>query len=568
MNMSRFLTILLLVVSFVALSPDAAAQKSGNKYRPFPAYGFKFKPLKNWDDVPVDGNLSSAGVIAQLSSQKGAIVVTPEKARLKYSVGLKVLKVDPPKATTEGKASSGSGSLRGGFDKGKAAEKGGKDHVATFFRGSLRMDEFKLVVPEVSEFKISKGLVAKHEEIKSFLVTTDGAIDVMFDVYTLQLPDYQIVFLWDYPASDKKDVKKWSKVIEKSMKSFRLELDSIETTNIRSVDSDSDYEDLLEFHRNEVAQTPGWDLIETPSKQYLIKTNSKDRKDLKNVIKRLEASRKIYEQDFPPAKPITQISVVRICATQDDFKIYGKTSDGVAGFFNPSSEELVLYFPQGSADLTMAVMTHEGFHQYCHFLFNRSEAHRWFDEGHGDYYGAFKMRGSKLVPNDDMKGSLARTPLIKTMLREGSAAPLSRHIRFNHKEWQSQDPSRNTACYSQSFSIIYFLREGTRGKVSSKYWKKEYAEIIPNYIKYLSQGFSEAYAEITKDAQEAVVALQEAQADPKMIEIAKRRAEKPWNYLPVQVHSEIWAKAMAESWGKIDEVEFEERWTQYVLKEM
>lgn len=565
--MSRFLTILLLLVSFLTLSPEAAAQKSGNKYRPFPAYGFKFKPLKDWDDVPVAGNLSSAGVIAQLSSQKPAIVVTPEKVRLRYSVGLKVLKVDPQQATTQSEGSSGSGSLRGDFDKGKAAEKGGKEHVAKLFRGGLRMDEFKLVVPEVSDFKISKELLAKHEEIPTVLVTDNGVIDIMFDVYTLQLPDYQIVFLWDYPAGDKKDLKKWSKAVEKSMKSFRLELDEIETTNIRSVDSDSDYEDLLEFHQNEVNQTPGWDLIETPSKQYLIKTNSTDRKDLKSVIKRLEASRKIYEQDFPPLKPITQISVVRICATQDDFKIYGNTSDGVAGFFNPGSEELVLYFPQGSADMTMAVMTHEGFHQYCHFLFNRSAAHRWYDEGHGDYYGAFKMRGSKLVPNDDMKGGLSRTPEIKRMIREGTVAPLSKHIRFNHPEWQGQGPS-GVSCYAQSFSIIYFLREGARGKVSSKYWKKEYATIIPNYIKFLSEGFTEAYEEITIESKAAVVSLKEAQADPKMIEIAQRRADKPWNYLPQQTKGEIWAKAMAESWGKIDEVEFEERWTEFVSKDM
>lgn len=564
MNMSRFLTILLLVVSFVALSPEAAAQKSGNKYRPFPAYGFKFKPLKDWDDVPVDERLGSIGVIAQLSAQKGPMIMTPEKARIQYPVGLKVLKIDPPKATTE----SSSGGLRGGFDKGKAVQKGGKDYVAKLFAGGLRMDDYKSIVPDVSDFKISKGLIAKRERIDSFLVMNIGAINVMFDVYTIQLPDYQIVFVWDYPAVDKKDLKKWGKAIERSMKTFRLELDSIETTSIRSVNSDSNYEDLLEFHRNDVAQTPGWDLIETPSKQYLIKTNSTDRKDLKKVVKRLEASRKLYEQDFPPAEPITQVSVVRICATQDDFKLYGKTSDGVAGFFNPGSEELVLYFPQGNADMTMAVMTHEGFHQYCHFLFNRSAAHRWYDEGHGDYYGAYKMRGSKLVPNEDMKGGLARTPEIKRMLREGSAAPLSRHIRFTHSEWQGQDPSSGTACYSQSFSIIYFLREGARGKVSSKYWKMEYATIIPNYIKYLSEGFTEAYDEMIKEAEEGVRALKESQADPQMIKIAEERAGKPWLYLPVQTRGEIWAKAMAESWGKIDEVEFEERWTEFVLKDM
>ena len=44
---------------------------------------------------------------------------------------------------------------------------------------------------------------------------------------------------------------------------------------------------------------------------------------------------------------------------------------------------------------TYAVMTHEAFHQYCFFLFDQSEAHRWFDEGHGDYYGGAKFSGRR-----------------------------------------------------------------------------------------------------------------------------------------------------------------------------
>ncbi|MDP7063146.1 MAG: hypothetical protein QF489_09485 [Planctomycetota bacterium] len=565
MKSSRFFSILILLVSSVLLAPEAAAQKNSTKYRPFPAYGFKFKPLKDWSDVPVDERTRSAGVIAQLNDEKPARVSTPDNRQLLFQPELKVLKVDPPKASTESEAESGG--LRGRAGKEKAAEKTGKDFIAMMYGSALRMEEFKLLEVERDDFKISRDFIGIEEHVTSYIVTGSGGLDANFHVYTFPLPDYKIVFVWMVPSLGAKKDKKWNKAIEKSMKSMRLELDEIETSSVKSVNSDSDYDDLVEFHENDVAQTPGWRLIETPSKNYLIKTNSDDRKDIKDVISRLEASRKLYEEDFPPAKPITQISVVRICATQADFNTYGNTGGGVAGYFNPRSEELVLYFPQGSADMTMSVMTHEGFHQYCHFLFNRVAAHRWFDEGHGDYYGAWKMRGKTLVPNEDMKGGLARTPVIKAMLKAGTAAPLSKHIRFNHPEWQSQGPS-NVSCYAQSFSIIYFLREGARGKVSRKYWKKEYANIIPSYMKHLNEGFTAAFNEIVKDAEETLELLQESDADPKMIEVAERRAQAPWLYLDEQDKQEIWAKAMAESWGKIDELEFEERWAEFVMEKM
>jgi hypothetical protein len=282
---------------------------------------------------------------------------------------------------------------------------------------------------------------------------------------------------------------------------------------------------------------------------------------------RLEASRKLYEEDFPPESPIKEVSIVRICATQEDFNTYGQTGGGVAGYFNPRSEELVLYFPQGSAKMTMSVMTHECFHQYCHFLFERSAAHRWFDEGHGDYYGAWKMRGRKLVPNDDMDLGLARTPEIKRMLREGTVKPLSKHIRFNHPEWQGQGPS-NVSCYAQSFSIIYFLREGARGRVKSSYWKKEYAQIIPNYIKTLNDGFRGAYGEIREDAQNSLDDLDADEVEGKAGDSLRERLKSPWDYLGLRDKLDIWEAAMEASWGLVDENEFEERWKEFVMKEM
>ena len=553
----------LLLCVFLLAAPPAVAQKVDNKYREFPAVGFKVKLMKDWSDVPTNERIERIGVIAQFSAEKGVRIPTADGFGMQFKPEMHVFQVFPQQASTE--SSEQGGGLRGKLEKEKAKELTGKDFVTRLYEGNLRMDEFREEEGDKEDFKIRKGLVAVQEKFRSYMVSSGGGFDVVFEAYTVPFPNFKVVFLWLYPAKDKKNDRKWEKAIEKCMKSLKIE--EVETVEVDEVDSDSSYADLLAFHQHDVSQTPGWKLIETPSKQYLIKTNTDDKKNLREVIKRLEASRKLFEEDFPPEKPITQISVVRICATRDEFNTYGQTGGGVAGYFNPGSEELVLFFEKSGNDMTLAVMTHEGFHQYCHFLFERSEAHRWFDEGHGDYYGAFKMRGSSLSPNKDMKGGLARVPIIKAMVRDNTYEPISRHIRFSHREWQSQGGG-GVLCYSQSFSIIYFLREGTRGKVSSKYWKKEYADILPSYIKYLNQGFRAAYDEIREESKEALELLKENEGDSEAIELMEERIKAPWDYLDPQTKREIWDMAMAESWGRIDEYEFEERWVKYVEEKL
>lgn len=544
----------------VVLAAPAAAQKVDNKYREFPAYGFKFKPMKDWSDVPIQEREKLAGRIAQMDGERGIYVET-DGGRMPFTPSLLVLKIDPQAVVTDTE-SEGEGGLRGRVDREEAKEKTGKDYVLANFNG-IRAAEFAEVEVEVDEVKVEKDFYARRELIPTLLVG-NAAVDVVFDVWIFPMNDFKVVFLWLYPQ-DKKIAKKYASAVEKSMKSFSFE--EVVEAEVKWIDEDSPYEDIVKYHEAEVAQTPGWRVLETPSKKYLIKTNSDKDRHLDDVIDRLEASRELFEEDFPPSEEMKHVSVVRICATAEDFHKYGKTGGGVAGWFSPASTELVLFFDTDMGyDMTMSVMTHEGFHQYCHFLFHESEAHRWFDEGHGDYYGAFEMKGKSLKPNEDMKGGLARVPEMKEMIRNGTYKPLSQHLRFDHGQWQSQGPS-NVSCYAQSFTLVYFLREGARGRVSSKYWKDEYAEIIPNYIKHLSEGYQEAYAEIRAETQKLLDELKN-NGDAKKEDIL--RIEKQLAGIKVRGErmQQIWNKALAESWGKIDENEFEERWIAFIEDEL
>ncbi|MEM7515917.1 MAG: hypothetical protein AAF368_03195 [Planctomycetota bacterium] len=467
------LGLLLLAFGAMLTAPVAQAQKPAKGYREFPAIGLKFKSLRELSDVPVNDRMKSADVIAQGTCDRGPQVKSEEGNRAAYPPSLYVFYDEPDGPLT-------------GEDQESARRS--RTRSAADYASAFHNVDLESVEPETEEFVTSKKIKGTRNSYVAKARTGIGRVELVFDVFTFYVGQSKMIFVWDYPA-DKKARKKWDKAVERSMKSLRDMKEGSDDTDFGEINSESSYKDLLAYHQHDVDQTPGWDLIETPSKNYLIKTNSTDRKDIKAVIKRLEASRRLFEEDFPPAAPITSVSVVRICGTREEFNTYGQTGGGVAGFFNPGSEELVLFFGDGSIEETMGVMTHEGFHQYCHFLFNRSEAHRWFDEGHGDYYGAWKMKGKNLTYYKDMKGGLSRLPHLKELHRTGALAPLKKHIRFDHGRWQNQGP-QGISNYCQSFGLISFLRLGARKKVPGRYWEKEYAEILPNYIKHLAEGWA------------------------------------------------------------------------------
>ena len=111
------------------------------------------------------------------------------------------------------------------------------------------------------------------------------------------------------------------------------------------------------------------------------------------------------------------------------------------------------------------------------------------------------------------------------------------------------------------------MRDGGRGKVSRKYWKDEYEEILPNYIESLSFGYDEAYDAIIKEAAEQLEAAKKvAGIDPEQVAAWQARHDRPWDFLDRREQQKIMDQAMLESWGLIDEDEFEKRWLEYVDK--
>ena len=392
-----------------------------------------------------------------------------------------------------------------------------------------------------------KRVAARHVRWKmgSFLI----------DTWTVHLEDYDVCMVFSVHESDDK-TDAWLRLFAKSAKTF----EEVEREERGTLEEAEGYEEVLAYYEAETSRTPGWHAIGTPSENSVIKTNSDNRRFIKELIERLENSRELFERDFPPPEGFDHVSVVRVCDKEAEFHKYGGTGGGVAGWFNSGTTELVLYDAVAiDRNGSFAVMTHEAFHQYCYFLFGRSEAHRWFDEGHGDYYGGFKFKGRKAQVTARMPGGLERYSRIKEMIQQGTYEPLERHLNFNHRQWQSQGPS-NVSPYCQSWSIIYMLRQGQLGEVPRKMWKPEYDTIIADYVRTLNAGFARAYSDQVDEVHRLA---DEAGEEPSEEDLLFART-----VVDEERKEEIWKEAMASSWGRIDLDEFEEHWLLYVSKHL
>lgn len=559
MSSNRPLYLLVLVMAAVYCTADSSpAQKIARKTYENTEIGFEFKPLKDWEFTPVKArDTEFTGKFLEMSSGKPVSVKLPGNQIGQYRLNLFAFRLAEPESPETG--SGASGGLRGRVEE--ETQRPSVESLIPQMFSNLRDFKENLANPKVEPElkKLSKGMYANHATYRAF---DPNGIDMLLDCWTFSQDDYDLAFIWFVP--DGKKASSYLKAFYKSMKTLKFIEKDYEL--MKKVEGNDDYSSFLSYQKEQAAKTPGWRIVETPSKRFLIVTSSEDKKFIKSVVERIEKSRNLYEQEFPPVKDINFVSMVRICSNQEEMQRYGNTSGNTAGYFSPSSRELVLYDSKNrNRNETYAVMSHEAFHQYCYFLFEEAEAHRWFDEGHGDYYGCFDMGGRKPKLTAHMPGGLDRLPGIKAMIKADNYKPISNLIRMNHTQWYNNNSSHNgVASYCQSWSLVYYLRQGMKGKVPGSVWEKEYANIVPDYHASLYEGFSQARTKLRAEIEDNIAnAGGEANIDADTLERLRSRIR-----VGEEIKLEIWNKATADSWGEIDIDEFEENWKTYVLKHL
>lgn len=276
-------------------------------------------------------------------------------------------------------------------------------------------------------------------------------------------PNYIVIYSWDFERPDerskaKKDAIYYSDRLEK-MRELYLGNYPLDATGTKAVMPDKKSIPDLDGPTTGVPTTP-------PPKP-------------------VEAGGEGAPAAEPPAEKLGKLrySVFRLCATYDQFMKYGESPPGVVGWFSPSSKELVVFLggdKMMGAGATETVTYHEGWHQFADFYFDHPESekqeqlHRWFDEGHGDYFGSYRwgQSGWKYV------GSKMRYDDCKQMVRQGDYVPFKEIVHFDVQRFYGP---KAVYYYSQAFSMIDFLRRGEK----SRSWDPRWSQVLDMYRKVM-----------------------------------------------------------------------------------
>ncbi len=523
----------------LAIGAPVEAQRVSREYYDDAHNGYRFRGPDDWRNIPPQPNELEFGIVCKMEGDEKLLTVSGKTYSTKPE--LLVILFREHEVSTEEPTEGGLRDRVSNERKRMAIT----DFLPKFFGGLRDLDMANPI--DTGTVKVQKDLVGQRKTWKGF----SGVMEMVIDTFTFPLEKADVCMVFWIPEDH---YKKWGRVFEGCAKSFER---TVGTGPIEVV-LDGSYKNALAYQTEVVARTPGWRVLPTPSQKYVVVTSSTNTRFIDEVIDRLELSRALFEKDFPADHALEHISVVRICGTEEEFHSYGGTGSGVGGWFSPRTTELVLFdYKDINRNATYAVMSHEAFHQYCHFLFGESEAHRWFDEGLGDYYGGVEFKQGRAEITKKMPAGFDRLGPIKSMVQTGDYAPLRKHLNYTHQEWQNQ---KQGFSYAQSWSIIYMLRQGMLGNVSNKVWKPEYASIIPNYMAALHEGHKKAYAEILAEREA------EAQAEGEVLDEEDRKIGR--FDLEPERRKLIWKEAMDASWGKVDLREFEENWLTYVKKHL
>lgn len=252
-----------------------------------------------------------------------------------------------------------------------------------------------------------------------------------------------------------------------------------------------------------------WEAEDTPN--YLVVYHTKKESLVNHFEKRLEGIRRSYVELFPPVGEFTAVSTVRICENESEFRQYGGP-EGSAGYWNPLSEELVLYVfenrggdNQSGKQDSRIVLFHEAFHQYIHYAAGELAPHSWFGEGYGDYFSGSEFNEHGEV--GQVQVNPWRSGTINRALQERKHPSWSEMVRMEKAEYYGPNVYVN---YAMGWSMIYFLNKAPAVRKNAK-WKA----ILPTYFETLKSaqarerarleqaGLSKNAEEVEKGAQAA-----------------------------------------------------------------
>ncbi len=284
--------------------------------------------------------------------------------------------------------------------------------------------------------------------------------------------------------------------------------------------------DISPRRRREIERSliKGWDIHVSPKKNYVVVYNQGNaRHFLARVLaKRVEQIRaERFETDFPPAKPITTVSLIRLCADRREYHTYGGPG-GSAGYWSRADNEFVIYDQSRSKkpdDGTFQMLQSTAFYQYLHFASGGVEVHPWFLNGVADYYGGTVKKGDKLIVKPhNWRVETIRSAVVagqrercevpddrggtKTEWGNSGYTPLGDFVRLSHRDFASYPG----VSFAQAWSLVYFL---SKIVPANKEYAAKWGRILDTYYatlkteKHKERALEAAFYGIDMEALEA-----------------------------------------------------------------
>jgi hypothetical protein len=267
--------------------------------------------------------------------------------------------------------------------------------------------------------------------------------------------------------------KRFSKEFPATVRSFEELKSATDSRNEAagedlSQDREKRYEQILKQKL-----VKGWKADRT--KNYILVYHEEvDANLVKAIGTQIEAIRaQVYEVLFPPDKPVTAFSIVRVCKDRDQYLGYGAPG-GSAGYWNSHAEELVFYEDQRNKKDSLRVLYHEAFHQYIFYSVGDFAPHSWFNEGHGDYFAGHNYEGGKF----ERDVFSWRVSDAKTWKNLPNRPRLRDWVTWTQPEYYGNNKLGIDGLlnYAAGWSLVYFLRT-TR--------KPEYQGVLERYFSSL-----------------------------------------------------------------------------------
>ena len=477
--MRHRLTLLALLVPLAAvlLAPEASAQKPPKlqrKWHEDTVNGFRFKPFDEWNQVP-----PKPGEEISLCTYNTDII--DHKEYVKYEGTIEVVKILPRGPETGGDDEE--------IDPSKLTKEELQRRMLEKYRSSSIPKTFAELVERrygkdvAKELKGKKGKYGKVPSTEyEYEVNSRGGATYWHLAVVFQLTDFELGLIFTVPDLDDRP-KKWKRTLQRCAKTF--EVIEREVEEEEGAESASDFEKKKAALEKQYESMPEWRVETSKCNRYIILIHNEDPDFVREVRKRITAIRDVMEEEYPPlpGKPITAVSILRVCASRGEYSQYGGPP-GSAGYWSSGHEELVIYDDKNiNRNNTWGTLNHEAFHQYIFYRCGEIAPHSWFNEGTGDFYAGYKLKGSrfKVGKFDWRLGTVKEAMRVAKEGGKGGRAfvPLKDLVHYSQGEYYSNPQ----VCYSLGWAFVYFLKAGSRSSRFPDKWKR----ILPTYLEVITE---------------------------------------------------------------------------------